>query len=124
MAMGLTQTVEEMSTRNISWGGGGGKGGRSLKSGSLNLLEPSGPVEACNGIALPLPPQWTVISINNLNHLVFTAERLHALVRKCDSAADSYSGSSWFEFVPKGSTLTDDFVFPRLFGQVESRFQA
>jgi len=26
-----------------------------LKSVSLNLLEPSGPVQACNGIALPLP---------------------------------------------------------------------
>ena len=26
-----------------------------LKSGSLNLLEPSGPVQACNGIALTLP---------------------------------------------------------------------
>ena len=26
-----------------------------LKSGSLNLLEPSGPVQACNGIILPLP---------------------------------------------------------------------
>jgi len=26
-----------------------------LKSGSLNLLESSGPVQACNGIALPLP---------------------------------------------------------------------
>jgi len=26
-----------------------------LKSGRLSLLEPSGPVEACNGIALPLP---------------------------------------------------------------------
>jgi len=26
-----------------------------MKSGSLKLLEPSGPVEACNGIALPLP---------------------------------------------------------------------
>jgi len=26
-----------------------------LKSGSLNLLEGSGPVQACNGIALPLP---------------------------------------------------------------------
>jgi hypothetical protein len=26
-----------------------------LKSGSLNLLEPSGPVKVCNGIALPLP---------------------------------------------------------------------
>jgi hypothetical protein len=26
-----------------------------LKSGSLNLLEPSGPVQACNGIAICLP---------------------------------------------------------------------
>ena len=26
-----------------------------LKSESLNLLKPSGPVQACNGIALPLP---------------------------------------------------------------------
>jgi hypothetical protein len=34
-----------MSVRSISWG---------LKSGSLNLLEPPGPVTACNGIALPL----------------------------------------------------------------------
>jgi hypothetical protein len=25
-----------------------------LKSGSLSVLEPSGPVKACNGIALPL----------------------------------------------------------------------
>jgi len=30
-----------------------------LKSGSLNLLEPSGPVQACKGIALPSPlPKW------------------------------------------------------------------
>jgi len=37
-----------------------------LKSGSLSLLEPSGPVQACNGIALPFtaitmyqsPPQF------------------------------------------------------------------
>jgi len=26
-----------------------------LKSGNFNLLDPSGPVQACNGIALPLP---------------------------------------------------------------------
>ena len=26
-----------------------------LKSGSLSLLEPSWPVQACNGLALPLP---------------------------------------------------------------------
>jgi hypothetical protein len=32
-----------------------------LKSGSLNLLEPSGPVQACNGIALPLPLQYIYI---------------------------------------------------------------
>jgi hypothetical protein len=28
-----------------------------LKSGIFNLLEPSGPVKACNGIALPSPLQ-------------------------------------------------------------------
>ena len=26
-----------------------------MKSGSLNLPEPSGPAQACNGVALPLP---------------------------------------------------------------------
>jgi hypothetical protein len=31
-----------------------------LKSGNLNLLEPSGPVQACNGIALP----FTVDTLN------------------------------------------------------------
>ena len=51
-----------MSTRCISWG----KGGRCvrlttlppscavvMKSGNLNFLEPSGPLQACNGTALP-----------------------------------------------------------------------
>ena len=31
------------------------------KSGNLNFLEPSGPLQACNGAALPLPftyRQW------------------------------------------------------------------
>ena len=62
MALGLSQPLTEMSTRNIYWGG---KGGRCvglttlppsctvvLKSGGLNLLEPSGSVQACSGIAL------------------------------------------------------------------------
>jgi len=31
----------------------GGKGGRCVKSGSLNLVEPSGPVQVSKGIALP-----------------------------------------------------------------------
>ena len=63
MALGSTQPLREVSTRNIS----GGKEGRYVrlttlptscavvtKSGKLNFLEPSGPVQACNGTALPL----------------------------------------------------------------------
>jgi len=62
MAMGLTQPLREMSTRNISWGVevAGAKGRQPyhppvltvLKSGNLKLLEPSGPVQACRGITL------------------------------------------------------------------------
>jgi hypothetical protein len=33
-----------------------------LKFGSLNLLEPSGPVKACNGIALPLPTDFAALN--------------------------------------------------------------
>jgi len=58
MALGFFHPQTEMSTRTISWG----KGWQPyhfhvpivLKSGSLKLLEPSGPLQACNGIALPL----------------------------------------------------------------------
>ena len=65
MALGSTQPLTEMTTRNISWG----KGGRCvrlttlppscavvMKSGNLNFLEPSGPLHACNGTALPFLP--------------------------------------------------------------------
>ena len=64
MAMGSTQPLSEMSTRLFP----GGKGGRCvrlttlppscavvMKSGNLNFLEPSGPLQACKGTALPLP---------------------------------------------------------------------
>ena len=62
MALGSTQPLTEMSTRLFPTG----KGGRWVrlttlppscavvtKSGNLNFLEPSGPLQACNGIALP-----------------------------------------------------------------------
>jgi hypothetical protein len=62
MALGLTQPLTEMSTRNISWGvkAAGAKSWQPyhlhvptvLKSGSLNFLEPYGPVQACYGIVL------------------------------------------------------------------------
>ena len=63
MALGSTQPLTEMNTRCIS----GGKGGRCvrlttlppscavvIKSGNLNFLEPSGPLQACNGTVLPI----------------------------------------------------------------------
>jgi len=53
-----------LSTRNIFWGvkAVGAYGWQPyhlhvptvLKSGNLNLLEPSGPVQVCNGIAIPV----------------------------------------------------------------------
>jgi hypothetical protein len=64
MALGLTQPLTEMSTRNISWRvkAADAKGWLPyhcyvpivMKSGGLNLLEPSGPLQASNGIALPI----------------------------------------------------------------------
>jgi hypothetical protein len=63
MNLGSTQPLTEMSTGNISWGIKGGRceGSQSyhlqvpsvFKSGSLNLLEPSGAVQVCREIALP-----------------------------------------------------------------------
>ena len=61
MALGSTQPLTEMSTRNIYWDvkAAGAWGWQPyhlhwltvLTPGSFNLLEPSGPVQACNGIA-------------------------------------------------------------------------
>jgi hypothetical protein len=72
VALGLTQPLTEMSTRDISWGG---KGGRCvglttlpplhtivLKSVTLNLMEHSGLLQACNGISVPLP--FTVYTVH------------------------------------------------------------
>jgi hypothetical protein len=39
-----------------------------LKSGKLNFLETSGHVQACNGIALPLPLSLTLPLRNTLGH--------------------------------------------------------
>jgi len=71
MALGSTQPLTEMSTRRISWG----KCGRCvrmttlpppcavvMKSENLNFLEPSGPLQACNGTDLPL------FTLHNADH--------------------------------------------------------
>jgi hypothetical protein len=64
IALGLTQPLPDMSTRNIFWGVKvpGAKGWQLcnlhmlivLKSGSLNLLEPLEPLKAFTGIDIPL----------------------------------------------------------------------
>jgi len=63
MALGMTQPLTEMSTRNTSWGvkAASAYGWQPyhlhvltvLKSMSLNLLEPSGSVQVCTGTAVP-----------------------------------------------------------------------
>ena len=64
MAMVSTLPLTEMSTRRISWGqiqpmlkadNLTTSPYLVMKSGNLNFLEPSGPLQACNGTDLPLP---------------------------------------------------------------------
>ena len=69
-ALGSTQPLTQMSTRNIClWVKAAGAYDwqtfhpymkTDLKSGCLNLLEPSGLVQGCSGIALPSPFTQTV----------------------------------------------------------------
>ena len=40
------------------------------KSGNLNFLEPSGPVQACNGTALPLPFMYLYVADRIRTHYV------------------------------------------------------
>ena len=42
-----------------------------LKSGNLNLLEPSGPVQACNGVALPFFLPGVLDMALNLKSVLF-----------------------------------------------------
>jgi hypothetical protein len=63
VALWSTQTLTETSSRNISWGikAASAEGWQHYHyhvqtvfiSGSLHLLEPSGPIQTCTGIALP-----------------------------------------------------------------------
>ena len=72
IALGSTQPLTEMSTRNISWG----KGGRCVglttlppscadcqTSGDLSLLEPSRSVQTCTGIIT----DFRILTLNNIH---------------------------------------------------------
>ena len=96
MALGLTQPLTEMSTRSFSWG----KDGRCarlstlpppcavvVKSGNLNSLEPSGPPQACNGTALPLPKYYELDTVVD-GRIVFEVTGFTD-VTLCHSASNS-----------------------------------
>jgi hypothetical protein len=67
MALGLTLPLTEISTWGVKAASAQGWQPYHLyvpfvlKSGSLNLMKPYGPVQACNGIALPFYPAYTSI---------------------------------------------------------------
>ena len=46
----------------------------SKNSGSLNLLQPSGPVQACRGIALPLRKEFAFVGLYVGEHNMFLTE--------------------------------------------------
>jgi hypothetical protein len=84
MALGLTQSLTEMSTRNIH-GGGGGKGGRCVElttlppscADCLEIWEPQTPgtPRAWNGIALLFTISMTANHI--YTHLKHSAKRIN-----------------------------------------------
>ena len=107
MALGLTQPLTEVSTRCISWG----KGGRCvrltiippscavvMKSGNLIFLEPSGPLKARNGTALPFLYYFD----NYLNNAV------------CDlwNPSNSMKKYEYFKFVPLHAVKTYAYISP------------
>ena len=96
MAMGSTQPLVKMSTGNIP----GGEGGRCeadlttfmcrmpWKSGSLNLLKPSGPHWACYGTPLTL-----MIVANGIDSLATTENGR----TRCRDKAMSARTGLWFD---------------------------
>ena len=71
MALSSTQPLTEMTTRNISWG----LKVIVLKSGSLKLLEPSGPFQACIRIALLLPVSSCKLRLNDPKSFVIVRKK-------------------------------------------------
>jgi hypothetical protein len=70
-----------------------------LKSESLKLLEPSGPLQACNGIALPFTSGFRITI------LYFVVNELHAIPRTFPVASNHTAGlrfakpASWYTSV-------------------------
>ena len=103
MALGLTEPLTEMSARNISWGvkAAGAWGWQPcylhvplvLKSGGLNLLEPSEPVQASIGIALPFQFQTGLVSVQSRNTAAVFGTEFLARVELCKFCRHKFAES-------------------------------
>jgi hypothetical protein len=64
-----------------------------LKSGSLNLLEPSGPVKGCNGIALPSPftPLYALLTRYCSGNKI----EKNGMGWTCRGSGETYTGFRW-----------------------------
>jgi len=97
MALGLTQPLTEMSTRNVSWLVKAAGAyvwtyhphmPTVLKSESRNLLEPSGPVQACIGIAFTfyhLPKIKVELSLLHAKKSCWESEGVSPLILNLDN---------------------------------------
>src|SRR5215510_5311847 len=84
MALGLTQPLTEMSTRNISWGKGGRCVGLTTLPAScadcLEIWEPQTPgtLRACPGL------QWNFFSVYLYRYKVFGTEQAFSYDLRCN----------------------------------------
>ena len=109
IALRLTQLLTEMNNRNISWGvkAAGAYGWQPyhlhmptvLKSGILNHLEPSGPVQACNGIAFAFVTYVDILGIIWFISFLWINIKMYwfTIIWLCFSLSMVYDG---FAFVP------------------------
>jgi hypothetical protein len=72
-----------------------------LISGVPNLLEPSGPVQACNGIALPLSSQSTVLNLK----IILLSYSLHVSNLRSHHQASKYIFHFFYIFSPDNDPL-------------------
>ena len=119
VALGSTQPLTEMNTRNISWGvkAADALGWQHyhlhvsivLKSGSLKLLEPSGVVQACNGLALPYPLIYAWVL-----QVVFFLRGFNVKIISAYIFSSIYYSWFWFSLLSSGfmwHLLIFDFSF-------------